>query len=89
MDKLDVLTPTGSHVIGPTVTSTPTTLSRAVLKLATGRRTPPQTPLTTADDSHRRHLENNVDVMIRVAFVEFLFSVDMLGLIDQHLCIYR
>ncbi len=89
MDKLDVLTPTGRHVIGSTVTSTPTTLSRAVLKLATGRRTPPQQPLTTADDSYRRHLENNVDVMIRVAFVEFLFSVDMLGLIDQHLCIYR
>ncbi len=88
MDKLDVVTPTENHVIGPTVTSTPTILSQTVLKLATGRGTPSQKP-PPAEDGYRRHLENEVDVMIRVAFVEFFFNVDILGLIDQHLCIYR
>ena len=34
-------------------------------------------------------VENEVDVLIRLAFVEFLFCPDMMGLVENHLIIYR
>ena len=32
---------------------------------------------------------DEVDVMIRIAFIEFLFSSEILGCVDQFLCIFR
>ena len=43
---------------------------------------------TSMDDSPNT-LADEVDVMVRIAFIEFLFSPDILGSIDQYLCIYR
>lgn len=36
-----------------------------------------------------RELGDDVDVMIRVAFIEFIFSSEILGLLERHLCVYR
>ena len=47
----------------------------------------PQTIL--GEDSFLKHFGDDIDVMIRVSFVEFLFSPEILGLIDQFLCVYR
>ncbi len=89
MDKLCEATPTRNHVTRGYVASTPATPSQAAQELSTeGGGTPPQDSPHT-EDGCRKHLENNVDVMIRLAFVDFLFNVDILGLIDQYLCIYR
>ena len=45
----------------------------------------------TSDDIHEEYpsVENEVDVLIRLAFVEFLFCPDMMGLLENHLTIYR
>lgn len=43
---------------------------------------------TTADDQPNS-IADEVDVMIRIAFVEFLFSSEILGCTEQYLCIYR
>ena len=43
---------------------------------------------TTIDD-HPGSLVDEVDVMIRVAFVDFLFSPEILGCTEQYMCIYR
>ena len=42
----------------------------------------------TADDC-QGSLQDEIDVMIRVAFVEFLFSPEILGCTEQFMCIYR
>ena len=59
----------------------------------TGRHTPLTTPMGVPVVLGEEHpcagLLNEVDVTIRIAFVQFLFDVELLGLIDQHLCIYR
>ena len=48
------------------------------------------TPTPTLGEEHPDHnLFNEVDVEIRVAFVQFLFDSELLGYIDQHLCVYR
>ncbi len=41
------------------------------------------------EDHPYDELLNEVDVSIRVAFVQFLFDPELLGHVDQHLCIYR
>ena len=42
----------------------------------------------TADDQPLS-LSDEVDVMIRIAFVDFLFSPEILGNTEQYMCIYR
>lgn len=44
---------------------------------------------TLGEDHPNSYLFDEVDVSIRVAFVQFLFDPELLGHIDQHLCIYR
>ena len=41
------------------------------------------------DDCFYSSIGHEVDVMVRVAFVDFLFCAEILGLIEQHLCVYR
>ena len=41
------------------------------------------------NDTGPREVGDDVDVMIRVAFIEFLFSSEILGLVDKHLCVFR
>lgn len=45
----------------------------------------------SSDNIHEEYpsVENEVDVLIRLAFVEFLFCPDMMGLLENHLTIYR
>lgn len=89
MDKLSEATPTRSHVTKGPVTSTPVPLSQAVLQLSPREKTQSRQHSPPTENGVRKHLENNVDVLIRVAFIDFLFNVDILGLIDQYICIYR
>lgn len=44
---------------------------------------------TLGEDHPSSHLFDEVDVSIRIAFVQFFFDPELLGHIDQHLCIYR
>ena len=41
------------------------------------------------DDASTRELGDDVDVMIRIAFIEFIFSNEILGLLEKHLCVFR
>ena len=41
------------------------------------------------EDLATRELGDNVDVMIRIAFIEFIFSNEILGLLERHLCVFR
>ena len=41
------------------------------------------------EDLATRELGDDVDVMIRVAFIEFIFSYEILGLLEKHLCVFR
>ena len=41
------------------------------------------------EDHPDRYMLDEVDVIIRIAFVQFLFDPEILGIIEQHLCIYR
>ena len=36
-----------------------------------------------------RRSKEDVDVLIRMAFVEFLFSPEILGQVERHLCVFR
>lgn len=54
----------------------------------TPSHTHPTLPIL-GEDHPSAYLFNEVDVSIRIAFVQFLFDPDLLGHIDQHLCIYR
>ena len=35
------------------------------------------------------YMGEEVDIMIRIAFIDFLFSPEILGCVDQFLCIFR
>ncbi len=41
------------------------------------------------EDPSTRELGDDVDVMIRIAFIEFIFSNEILGLLERHLCVFR
>jgi hypothetical protein len=41
------------------------------------------------EDPTTRELGGDVDVMIRIAFIEFIFSNEILGLLERHLCVFR
>ena len=41
------------------------------------------------EDLATRELGDDVDVMIRIAFIEFIFSNEILGLLERHLCVFR
>ena len=45
--------------------------------------------LTLGEDHPDRFFLDEIDVTIRIAFVQFLYDPEILGLIAQHLCIYR
>lgn len=45
--------------------------------------------LRMGEDSFMKHFLDDIDTEIRISFVDFLFSAEVLGLVDQHLCIYR
>lgn len=45
------------------------------------------THMTT--DDQLGSIADEIDVMIRIAFVEFLFSPEILGSTEQYMCIYR
>lgn len=50
----------------------------------------PTNAVPALGEDHPSHgLLDEVDVTIRIAFVQFLFDDELLGHIDQHLCIYR
>ena len=44
---------------------------------------------TLGDEVAVRELDDDVDVMIRISFIEFLFSSEILGLIEKHVCVFR
>ena len=69
--------PTGAP---PPKNTTPTTVT-------TGRRF--SRSFSFGDSTGVRELSDDVDVMIRIAFIEFLFSSEILGLIERHLCVFR
>ena len=41
------------------------------------------------NDTGVREVGDDVDVMIRIAFIEFLFSSEILGLVERHVCVFR
>lgn len=57
--------------------------------IATSNHASSSHSFSLSDDAAPRDLGDDVDVMIRIAFIEFLFSPEILGLIEKHLCVFR
>ena len=45
--------------------------------------------LNPEEDPATKELGDDVDVMIRIAFIEFIFSHEILGLLERYVCVFR
>ena len=71
----------------PNNTSITTTTTTAAMATATNQGS--SLLFNLEDDPSTRELGDDVDVMIRIAFIEFIFSNEILGLLEKHLCVFR